>query len=56
MTTTGSLVTLEATGPIGPIVEEATRLHPIDLVTHEASLDQLFLEFYRDVGTDDHAS
>ena len=55
MTTTGSLVTLEVTGPIGPIVEAAAPLHPIDLATHEASLDQLFLEFYRDAGSDDHA-
>ena len=55
VTTTGSLVTLEVTGPIGPIVEAAAPLHPIDLVTHEASLDQLFLEFYRDTGSDDHA-
>ncbi len=56
VTASGSLVTLEVTGPIGPVVEVAAPLHPIDLVTREASLDQLFLEFYRDAGDDDRAS
>jgi len=56
VTATGALVTLEVTGPIGPILLVAAPLHPIDLITHEASLDQLFLEFYRDAGSDDHAS
>ena len=55
-TATGALVTLEVTGPIGPLLQVAAPLHPFDLVTHEASLDQLFLEFYRDSGSDDHAS
>ena len=52
----GALVTLVFTGPIGPLLQVAAPLHPIDLVTHEASLDQLFLEFYRDSGSDEHAS
>ncbi len=56
VTTTGALVTLEVSGPIGHLLQVAAPLHPIDLVTHEASLDQLFLEFYRDSDSDDHAS
>ena len=55
-TATGALVTIEVTGPIGPLLQVAAPLHPIDLITHEASLDQLFLKFYRDPGNDDHAS
>ena len=55
VTATGALVTLEVTGPIGHLLQVAAPLHPVDVITHEASLDQLFLEFYRDSGSDDHA-
>jgi beta-exotoxin I transport system ATP-binding protein len=41
-------LTLQLTGPIGPLVRLIGDHDPIDLVTRRASLDELFLEIYRE--------
>ena len=44
----GAQLTLEVTGPIGPVLRIAADLDPVDLVSRQADLDELFLDFYRD--------
>ena len=48
----GSQVALEVTGPIGPVLEVAADLDPVDLVARHADLDELFLSVYREAGSD----
>lgn len=40
-------VSLEVTGPIAPVLEMIAPHHPIDLVSRHATLDELFLDYYR---------
>ena len=44
----GAHVTLEVTGALGPVLRIAADLDPIGLVSRQADLDELFLDFYRD--------
>ncbi len=46
----GASVILEVSGAIGPVLRIAADLDPIDLVSRQADLDELFLSFYRDDG------
>lgn len=41
-------VTMEVTGALGPVLRIAADLDPIGLVSRQADLDELFLDFYRD--------
>ncbi len=50
----GAHLTLEVTGPIGPVLRVAADHDPVDLVSRQADLDELFLDFYRDDKGDDH--
>ncbi len=52
---TGSHITLEITGAIGPVLRIAADLDPVDLVSRHADLDELFLDFYRDTEGGDGA-
>jgi ABC-2 type transport system ATP-binding protein len=44
-------VSLEVTGPIAPVLEMIAPRHPIDLVSRHATLDELFLDYYRNPPT-----
>jgi ABC-2 type transport system ATP-binding protein len=44
----GAHLVLEVTGPIGPVLRIAADHNPLDLVSRQADLDELFLDFYRD--------
>jgi beta-exotoxin I transport system ATP-binding protein len=44
----GPRLTLQVTGPIGPVVRAIADHDPLDLVSRPADLDELFLEMYRD--------
>lgn len=54
----GAHLTLGVTGAIGPVLRIVADLDPVDLVSRQADLDELFLDFYRDataeVGDDAH--
>lgn len=39
---------VEVTGPIGPVLRVVADHNPLDLVSRQADLDELFLDFYRD--------
>ena len=41
-------LTLEVSGAMGPVLQVAAALDPIGLVSRQADLDELFLDFYRD--------
>jgi ABC-2 type transport system ATP-binding protein len=43
----GRQVRLSVTGRLGPLLQEAGRLDPIDLTARPADLDELFLRYYR---------
>jgi ABC-2 type transport system ATP-binding protein len=42
----GDAITLDLTGPIGPVLEEALRQGVVDLSARNADLDELFLSYY----------
>jgi beta-exotoxin I transport system ATP-binding protein len=44
----GARVWLEVTGPIGPVLARVAEQDPVDVICRHASLDELFLELYRD--------
>jgi beta-exotoxin I transport system ATP-binding protein len=44
----GPLVTIEVTGPVGPLLQRIAELGVVDLVSRQAGLDELFLDFYRE--------
>ncbi|HVC71286.1 MAG TPA: ABC transporter ATP-binding protein [Acidimicrobiales bacterium] len=44
----GPRVIMEITGAIAPVLRIIADLDPVDLVSHRAELDELFLDFYRD--------
>lgn len=41
---------LSVRGPIGPLLQVATALDPIDMTARRADLDELFLTYYRTAG------
>ena len=43
----GASLALEVTGPIGPVLARIAEHDPLDVVCRHASLDELFLELYR---------
>ena len=51
----GRRLTLQLTGPIGPLVRLIGDHDPVDLVTRPASLDELFLELYREPAPEEHS-
>ncbi|HVA07066.1 MAG TPA: ABC transporter ATP-binding protein, partial [Acidimicrobiales bacterium] len=44
---TGTRITLEITGALGPVLRIAADLDPVDLQSRHADLDEVFLDFYR---------
>ena len=48
----GPQVSLEVTGPIGPVLKAIAELDPLDVVARHADLDELFLDFYRATPTE----
>jgi ABC-2 type transport system ATP-binding protein len=44
-------VSLEVTGPVAAVLEMIAPRHPVDLVSRHATLDELFLDYYRDPAT-----
>jgi beta-exotoxin I transport system ATP-binding protein len=46
--TDGSRLSLEVTGPIGPVLARIAEYDPLDVICRHASLDELFLELYRE--------
>lgn len=51
----GTHMALDVTGPISPALRLIADLEPLDLVSRPASLDELFLDFYREPATQEHA-
>ncbi len=51
----GSHLTVEVTGPIGPVLRVVAGHDPVSLVSRQADLDELFLDFYRDEDEDRRA-
>jgi beta-exotoxin I transport system ATP-binding protein len=51
----GRRLTLQLLGPVGPLVRLIGEHDPIDLVIRPASLDELFLEIYREPGSEERA-
>jgi ABC-2 type transport system ATP-binding protein len=45
---TGTRITLEITGALGPVLRIAADLDPVNLESRHADLDEVFLDFYRD--------
>ena len=50
----GTHMALDVTGPISPVLRLVADLEPLDLVSRPASLDELFLDFYREPLTQEH--
>ena len=44
----GAGLSLEVTGPIGPVLARVAEHDPLDVICRHASLDELFLELYRE--------
>ncbi len=44
----GAGLSLEVTGPIGPVLARIAEHDPLDVICRHASLDELFLELYRE--------
>jgi ABC-2 type transport system ATP-binding protein len=53
---TGTRITLEITGALGPVLRIAADLDPVNLESRHADLDEVFLDFYRDKKGGDNAS
>jgi len=51
MVADGDHVVLEVSGDLAPVLRTLAELDPVDLVVRHASLEELFLDFYRDRGT-----
>lgn len=51
----GADITLDVAGPISPVLLLIAQHDPLDLVSRRASLDELFLDFYRTPGTQEQA-
>ncbi len=51
----GTRLTLQQTGPIGPLMRAIADHDPVDLTARPATLDELFLEIYREPPPDERA-
>ncbi len=49
----GNRVSLQAAGELGPLLRVIANHDPVDLVTRQADLDELFLSYYRDAPSAD---
>jgi len=45
----GSRISLEVTGAIGPVLKVIADQDPVDVISRHADLDELFMQFYRDL-------
>jgi beta-exotoxin I transport system ATP-binding protein len=47
LSTNTTQVRLSLTGPIGPLLQAAVALDPVDMTSRPAELEELFLGYYR---------